>query len=69
MKKIIISFSILIFAMFSIMINSKIMSHTTYATSGNSAEIVMELNTKRVVYSLNQNERKYIDRFIYAIFY
>ncbi len=49
-----------IIIMFSLMINSIIMSHITYASTSNSAEIVMEINTNRVVHALNENKRKYM---------
>ncbi len=58
-KKItIIAISIIIFI--SIMIYDINMSHTTYASTANSAEVVMELNTNRVVHSVNKNERKFM---------
>lgn len=46
--------------MISLSINYKIMPHITKASPSNSAEIVMELNTNRVVHSLNQNEKKFM---------
>ena len=46
--------------MVSMIINSMIMPHITHANTINSAEIVMELSTNRVVHSLNENERKYM---------
>ncbi len=60
MKKKIISFAILTIITFSLLINNMIMSHITYANSSNSAEIVMEVNTNRVIHSLNINQEKYM---------
>ena len=42
------------------MINGVIISHITYADLQNTSEIVMEINTNRVVHAVNENEKKYM---------
>ncbi len=60
MKKRITIIAILIIVMFSLIINDIIMPRITHAKNSNTAEIVMELNSNRVVHSLNGNEKKYM---------
>ncbi len=60
MKKKIIIIAISIISIFSIMISNINMSHITYANASNSAEIVMEISSGRVVHSVNPNERKFM---------
>ena len=51
---------ILIFICIFLLIFNVIMPHITSVNASNSSEIVMELDSKRVVYSLNENQKMYM---------